>query len=446
MPIRLALYQRDNRPLDGLCAQLLSAGYDLFERYTEEAIRDLLDGDDIDALLIDAGAASVPTLLATLSAENETSRMPVLLITEDPSDLLNEVVIGEGVDDVIILPIPRDDLRSRVRNVARLAAMAAELKRRHETLADFDIRGEADQQDQATTDMMQMLLVGPMGDDQVALIDLLDEAAIFSYATTTNQAWHQLRQGHVDMVAITGKVSPSEVGQFCRRVRATSGLTDLPLLIFDEPTTSPMIETIARDETVDVLRLPLQPFALRKRLEVLTRQHRMKCQLRGMMAGGHQVTAIDNLTGLYGRGFVYQHLERSIQESRERAAPLSVAVCRIKGITQVNEMLGYAAGDRLIGQLGRALGNSCRAQDLVARIRGASFCIVLQDTPEFEAGLVCKRVAEILGEIVDRAEGRRLSHADLAFGMAELDAGETAEMLITRALRQPPPLTFRQAS
>lgn len=446
MPIRLAVYQRENRPLDGLCAELQCAGYDVFERYTESAMLDLFRDSDVDALLLDAGANRTAPLLESIKASADTANLPVMLIAEDNPALLEHMALDVDVDDVIILPIPRDDLRSRVRNVARLASMTAELERRLNTLSDFGINRQNDRSEPTTVERVQLLLVGPIGDDQVPLIDMLGDTATFTYAATTDHAWHQLRQSYVDMIVVTSEAAPGDIRELCRRVKATRSLTDLPILIADDAHSSPTIETICRDENVDLIRAPVQPLIMKKRLQVMVHQHRLKRQLRGMMAAGPYVSTVDNLTGLYNRGFLYHYLERCLEENRERGGTLSVATCTISGLAKVNDMLGYPVGDQLISQLGKALASSCRAQDLVARSRGASFCVILGDTSENEARVVCQRVTEILEEIVDQSGGNRLSHIHLTIGMAERTPDDTAETLIDRAFQQPSVIALRHAS
>jgi diguanylate cyclase (GGDEF)-like protein len=109
-------------------------------------------------------------------------------------------------------------------------------------------------------------------------------------------------------------------------------------------------------------------------------------------------------------------------------------------------MLGYPVGDRLIAQLGKALASSCRAQDLVARACGAGFGVVLNDTSQSEARVVCRRVSEMLEEIVDQSGSNRLSHVHLTIGMAERNADDTAKTLIGRAFQQPELVALRRAS
>ena len=48
---------------------------------------------------------------------------------------------------------------------------------------------------------------------------------------------------------------------------------------------------------------------------------------------------------------------------------------------QINELYGYAAGDRVLATLGGVLASSSRAEDLPARLEGDRFCLVLNARP-----------------------------------------------------------------
>jgi len=446
MPVRLVIYQRECRPLDGLCAQLQCAGYDIVERYTEAAVLESVSHRHADALLLDSGAEKTEILLERIGAFPTGCSLPIMLIAEESSVSLNQMAADPNIDDVIFLPILRDDLRSRVRNLARLTSMEVELERRLKTFSDFRISRHDLQSGTAANEQSQILLVGPMDDEQVSLIEMLAGTATFTYATTSVHAWHQLSQSYVDMVIVTNKVAPNEVEGLCRRVRANVNLSDLPILILDGSTNPNEIETVCRDLQVDYLRVPFQPIVTKKRLQVMGNRRRLKDQLRGLVVDGLYAPTVDNLTKLYSRGFLYHYLERSIEESRERSAPLSAATCTISGLANVNATLGYPAGDQLISQLARALASSCRAQDLVARSHGSSFCVILNDTSEREASKVCERMAGNLEQIVDQMEGHRLCHISLTIGMAEMTANDKPETLIERALQQPKTVALRQAS
>jgi diguanylate cyclase (GGDEF)-like protein len=88
----------------------------------------------------------------------------------------------------------------------------------------------------------------------------------------------------------------------------------------------------------------------------------------------------DPLTDLYNRGYFTEELERV---ERGRRFPVSIMVADLDGLKRVNDTLGHAIGDRLIQQAAQVIRSAVRGDDLVARIGGDEFAIILPgtDTP-----------------------------------------------------------------
>lgn len=88
----------------------------------------------------------------------------------------------------------------------------------------------------------------------------------------------------------------------------------------------------------------------------------------------------DPLTDLYNRGYFTEELERV---ERGRRFPVSIMVADLDGLKRVNDTLGHAVGDRLIQQAAQVIRSAVRGDDLVARIGGDEFAVILPgtDTP-----------------------------------------------------------------
>lgn len=436
MSIRIAVYCHESRPLSGLCAQLQCAGYDVFERYTKNAYLDLIDEERIDIALLDADAKEALPLLKGLGASLDERHYRLVLVTQQHSIISDDLLSGIDVDDIIVLPVPRDDLRYRIRNIVRYASMKAEWTRRQQVFSDYDVMLEDVRSGPTTIGRSQILLVGAIGEEQVSLIDLLGNIATFSYAETMDHALHLLRQGYVDIIYINNDVAPNDIQKISHELRRTHGLADIPILVSDQRENSLVVEIACREGNLDRLRIPSQAAGIKKRVQMLARQYHLKRQLRGMSTDNLYASTVDGLTDLYSRGFFYHYLERALEQNREQGTMLSIATCTISGLDDVNDMLGYPTGDRLIRQLGKALAVSCRAQDLIARIRGVSFCVVLCDIMEHEARMICERTSEILKSVIDSDGSNLLSHVHLSMGMAEASVDDRADWLVNRALRQ----------
>ena len=113
----------------------------------------------------------------------------------------------------------------------------------------------------------------------------------------------------------------------------------------------------------------------------------------------------DILTGLYNRAFFDAELERLAQG---RIFPMSVVMADVNGLKKVNDTLGHDAGDNLIRMAARIILEAFRAEDIVARIGGDEFAVLLPGTDKTVAEEAVSRIMsspEIINGLVSIAFG-----------------------------------------
>lgn len=105
-----------------------------------------------------------------------------------------------------------------------------------------------------------------------------------------------------------------------------------------------------------------------------------------------QLAVTDGLTGLFNHRHLHERLALEIERSARNGLPLSLLMIDVDHFKNYNDRNGHPAGDELLRQLARIMGDGRRANDFVARYGGEEFAIVLVDTPKFTAAQVAERL------------------------------------------------------
>ena len=113
----------------------------------------------------------------------------------------------------------------------------------------------------------------------------------------------------------------------------------------------------------------------------------------------------DSLTGLPNRSFFLDTLERTLSRAGRQRTRSALVFLDLDGFKAVNDGLGHAAGDSVLQTMAERLRAGTRTSDLVARIGGDEFTVLLQNLSRADdAALVDARPARPAGE--DRAAPR----------------------------------------
>ncbi|VVP06856.1 hypothetical protein PS838_03119 [Pseudomonas fluorescens] len=98
----------------------------------------------------------------------------------------------------------------------------------------------------------------------------------------------------------------------------------------------------------------------------------------------------DVLTGLPNRAFLSDLLDQALEFSRQENIPLAVCMLDLDGFKAVNDGYGHASGDLLLVEVAKRLRSIVRGEDVVARLAGDEFVLVLRyvrDLPELREAL-----------------------------------------------------------
>lgn len=135
----------------------------------------------------------------------------------------------------------------------------------------------------------------------------------------------------------------------------------------------------------------------------------------------------DVLTGVYNRYFFESEIRRI---KKKKSFPVSVMVCDLNNLKDINDEFGHARGDEVLKQTAGLLRNTFRDGDSIARIGGDEFAILLPKTCKEDAEQMFKRLKRNIA-IFNRECKRH--PVDIAIGMDTCEKGDDLRQIIQRA-------------
>lgn len=144
---------------------------------------------------------------------------------------------------------------------------------------------------------------------------------------------------------------------------------------------------------------------------------------------------VDYLTGLPNARALFMHLEQELTRAARIEQPVAVLVCDLDGFKQMNDTFGHLEGNRVLRLVAHGLKEACREHDVVARMGGDEFVLILPGMSTEHLDSKRRRFVEIAGEA-----GREVSPSatlGLSIGQALFPSdGATADELLAEADRR----------
>ncbi|QLL11176.1 GGDEF domain-containing protein [Pseudomonas chlororaphis] len=140
----------------------------------------------------------------------------------------------------------------------------------------------------------------------------------------------------------------------------------------------------------------------------------------------------DKLTPLGGADYLKRQLADSLLDSQRQQQPLSLLALDLDNFAAINQDFGHAEGDTVLQALSHLLLLNLRRQDLLCRLAGDRFVVLLPNTGESQARLLAQELRQAVQSLAhkSRQHGERLQLSACTAVVMALD--ETPEVLLKR--------------
>jgi diguanylate cyclase (GGDEF)-like protein len=172
-------------------------------------------------------------------------------------------------------------------------------------------------------------------------------------------------------------------------------------------------------------------------MKLLAEVHELRQQLKDSRA---RITFLerladeDALTPIANRRAFVRELTRMVAFSQRYGSPASVVYFDVNGMKQINDLHGHAAGDAALTHIARTLVENIRSSDIVGRLGGDEFGVILAQANEQQANQKAASLAQAIAATPLQWNGGDIA-VSAAYGVHSFSGVDDAQQAIDAADR-----------
>jgi len=257
------------------------------------------------------------------------------------------------------------------------------------------------------------------------------------HARDGEDAWHTLETDSGVGLVITDINMPRLNGhQLLVRIRKTSHvrIRHLPVIVMTTAEDNVDRNLAFLNGANDFITKPIDEMELQARVNVHYKLARTIRELEESRRALAEQATTDPLTRLANRRAFFDRGNQQLSIARRYKTDLSVLLLDIDFFKKVNDTYGHQAGDDVLIAIANTLTRMTRAEDIVARLGGEEFVVLLPDTNPLGAAVLAERIrAAVAAEPISLGGSARSITASIGVASFLIESVDTLDQLLSVA-------------
>ncbi len=327
------------------------------------------------------------------------AHIPVVMVTAltDTEDKVRG--LESGADDFLSKPINDIALMARVRSLVRLKMATDEWRVRENTANQLGVVEKSSNLMTESADKAKILVIEDKGFEQRKIEEtLIRDQDTVVIAESGMKAMELVSSSDFDVLIVSLNLANEDGLRLCSHLKSNERTRAIPIVMIGGEEDMPRIAHGLEIGAHDYILRPVDRNELLARVRTQVRRKRFQERLRATYEISLSMALTDSLTGLYNRRYLEVHLEKLLAKNQESKKSLAVLLVDIDHFKQVNDKYGHNIGDEVLKIFAQRLLGNLRSFDLVARLGGEEFAVILPDVSEQRAWMVAERLRNSIAE------------------------------------------------